>query len=178
MTSLNLPRSLSNNTTADANHVMDNFNAIKDFTNAEVVRTDGSVKAGTSAIADDAVTTAKIATGAVGTTEIAANAVTQDKLPSGTFLLKYQDYSVGPFVDYYGFYTVTDYKITLPTGVTSDEVVSVVGYGGVNNYVTSCQISGKGNQSLVLTMSELLINASVNHIIYSNMATVRVWYTA
>ena len=65
MPSLNFPHTLSNNTVADANHVMADFNAIRDFTNTEVVRTDGSVKAGSSAIATDAVITDKIVNGAV-----------------------------------------------------------------------------------------------------------------
>jgi hypothetical protein len=60
MPSLNFPHTLSNNTVADANHVMADLNAIRDFTNTEVVRTDGSVKASSSAIADSAITNAKI----------------------------------------------------------------------------------------------------------------------
>ena len=79
MTSLNLPRTLSNNTVADANHVMDNFTAIRDFTNVEVVRTDGSVKAGTTAIADNAVTNAKINYSSVPQTTVATTDPTGGK---------------------------------------------------------------------------------------------------
>jgi hypothetical protein len=177
MAALSVPNSFSNNTTADANQVNANFQAVVGWGNG-LVHVDGSVKAQTNSIADDAVTAAKIATGAVGTTEIADGAVTKEKLPTGTFLLKYADYSIGPFVDTYGLYMVTDYKITLPTGVSSVNVVNVEGYGGVNNYFTFCNITGKGDQSLVLTLNEILVSAGLNHVIYSNMATVRVWYVA
>jgi microcystin-dependent protein len=55
MSSLNFPHTLSNNTVADANHVMANFNAIRDFTNTEVVRNDGSVKALLSSLANEVI---------------------------------------------------------------------------------------------------------------------------
>jgi len=64
MASLNYPYSFTNNSTADANQVNSNFAAAKTFVEANVVQTDGSVQAGTSAIADGAVTTAKLATSA------------------------------------------------------------------------------------------------------------------
>lgn len=60
MASLNIPRVLANNTTADANHVMDNFVEVKNFVDSRLVQIDGSVKAPTVAIADNAITTAKI----------------------------------------------------------------------------------------------------------------------
>ncbi len=60
MASLNIPRVLANNTTADANHVMDNFVEVKNFVDSRLVQIDGSVKAPTVAIADNAITNAKL----------------------------------------------------------------------------------------------------------------------
>lgn len=180
MTSLNIPRTLSNNTVADANHVMDNFNAIKDFTNAEVVRTDGSVKAGTNAIADDAVTAAKIATGAVGTTEIADNAVTNAKLPTGYAALTYQDHTIYGLSDPYGlgFWTTADTKLTLTGGKTFANVVSIQCLGGLNAYGTGARIAGLGLQSGVHVATDITVNASVsNNAAAGNYAVVRIWTT-
>ena len=78
--------SFSNNTVADANAVTTNFQNIKNFVEAQTVQVDGSVKATTASIADDAVTAAKIAPNAVGTSEIANDAVTADKVADGATL--------------------------------------------------------------------------------------------
>lgn len=61
MASLSYDYSLSNNTVADATHVMANFTNVKTFVEASAVQVDGSVQAGTAAIANDAVTAAKLA---------------------------------------------------------------------------------------------------------------------
>jgi hypothetical protein len=61
MASLSYDYSLSNNTVADATHVMANFTNVKTFVEASTVQVDGSVQAGTAAIANDAVTAAKLA---------------------------------------------------------------------------------------------------------------------
>lgn len=60
-----IPYTFTNGTPADADQVNANFVAVQQFTEAEVVRTDGSVQAGTAAIANGAVTAAKLAPGVV-----------------------------------------------------------------------------------------------------------------
>lgn len=80
MASLNIPYSFTNGTPSNATEVNSNFSSIKSFVEGSLVQTDGSVKADTIAIADDAITSAKIASNAVGTTEIANDAVTSDKI--------------------------------------------------------------------------------------------------
>jgi hypothetical protein len=60
MASLSYDYSLSNNTVADATHVMSNFNKVKTFVEASTVQVDGSVQAGTAAIANGAVTVDKL----------------------------------------------------------------------------------------------------------------------
>jgi hypothetical protein len=86
MADLGIPYVFSNGSPSNANHVNDNFTEVKNYINNSVVRSDGSVKAGTISIADDAVTAAKIAANAVGTSEIANDAVTADKVADGATL--------------------------------------------------------------------------------------------
>jgi hypothetical protein len=96
MADLGIPYVFSNGSPSNANHVNDNFSEVKNYINGNVVRSDGSVKAGTvsiadvavttAKIADDAVTAAKIAANAVGTSEIANDAVTADKVADGATL--------------------------------------------------------------------------------------------
>jgi hypothetical protein len=96
MADLGIPYVFSNGSPSNANHVNDNFTEVKNYINGNVVRSDGSVKAGTvsiadvavttAKIADDAVTAAKIAANAVGTSEIANDAVTADKVADGATL--------------------------------------------------------------------------------------------
>lgn len=84
MAALNVPYSFTNNTTADATEVNANFNAVKTFTDTEVVRVDGAVQAGTNSISDSAVTTAKIANGAITVAKLAAGvAVSGPQGPQG-----------------------------------------------------------------------------------------------
>lgn len=96
MASLSIPNSFTNNTVASATEVNANFTSVKTYAESALVQVDGSVQAPTVAIAnlavttakiaDDAVTAAKIATNAVGTSEIANDAVTADKvLDNATF---------------------------------------------------------------------------------------------
>ena len=78
MASLNIPYSFVNGTTADASQVNSNFSAVKTFVESQLVTADGSVKAtsssytagsvGTAALADDAVTAAKLADASVDVT--------------------------------------------------------------------------------------------------------------
>jgi|688.fasta_scaffold139322_3 hypothetical protein len=86
MADLGIPYIFSNGSPSNANHVNDNFLEVKNYINNSVIRSDGSVKAGTVSIADDAVTAAKIAANAVGTSEIANDAVTADKVADGATL--------------------------------------------------------------------------------------------
>lgn len=65
MATLDYQHSFQNNTIANALEVMANFNKIKDYFETRVVQIDGSVKAGTAAIDNLAVTTDKIAEGAI-----------------------------------------------------------------------------------------------------------------
>lgn len=79
MAALNIPTSFSNNSTADANQVNGNFQAIVAWTNTDVVRTDGSVKAQTNAIADAAITNAKINYSSVPQTTVSTSDPTGGK---------------------------------------------------------------------------------------------------
>lgn len=80
MASLNVPYSFSNGTVANALDVNSNFTAVKSFVESSLVQADGSVKAGTAAIDDLAVTTGKLADVAVTAAKIANAAVTTDKI--------------------------------------------------------------------------------------------------
>lgn len=64
MASLNIPNAFTNNTVADATQVNQNFDEIETHVNTNLVNIDGSVKAGTSSIADGAVTVGKLASSA------------------------------------------------------------------------------------------------------------------
>jgi hypothetical protein len=78
MASLNIPYSFVNGTTSDASQVNANFQAVKSFVESQLVSADGTVKAtgssytagsvGTAALADDAVTAAKLADASVDVT--------------------------------------------------------------------------------------------------------------
>lgn len=63
MATLNIPNTFSNGTAANATEVNANFGAVKTFVETSVVQSDGSVKAGTSAISDGAITQAKLDSG-------------------------------------------------------------------------------------------------------------------
>jgi hypothetical protein len=87
MASLNIPYSFVNGTTSDASQVNANFQAVKSFVESQLVSADGTVKATsssytagsvvTAALADDAVTAAKLADASVDM----ATAVVTGKLP-------------------------------------------------------------------------------------------------
>lgn len=62
MATLSIPHSFTNNTVASASEVNQNFLNVKAFADASVVQVDGSVQAPTAAIANNAVTLAKLAT--------------------------------------------------------------------------------------------------------------------
>jgi hypothetical protein len=178
MAALNIPTSFSNNSTADANQVNGNFQAIVAWTNTDVVRTDGSVKAQTNAIADDAVTAAKIATGAVGTTEIADASVTAAKLAAGVTTLKFQDHTITGLSDIgFGFgWTTAETKLALTGGKQYGDVVSIQCLGGLNAYGMSARIAGLGLQSGVLLGGEIIVQAAVsNNAAGGNYAIVRIW---
>lgn len=84
MASLNYPYTFTNGTTADANQVMSDLNAVKTFVEGSVVQTDGSVQAPTAAIADGAITSAKIADLTIASGDIADSAITTAKLQNGS----------------------------------------------------------------------------------------------
>lgn len=63
MASLNIPYAFTNGTPANATEVNADFTAVKSFVETQLVSTDGAVKAGTAAIADGAITVAKLAAG-------------------------------------------------------------------------------------------------------------------
>lgn len=65
MPSLNVPVTLSNGSIADANQVMQNFDAIETYSNTYLVDTAGTVKATSASITDGAVITSKINDAAV-----------------------------------------------------------------------------------------------------------------
>lgn len=70
MASLSIPHSFTNNTVASATEVNANFASVKSFAESNVVQVDGSVQAGSTAIANLAVTQGKIADGAVTSAKI------------------------------------------------------------------------------------------------------------
>jgi hypothetical protein len=70
MATLNIPYSFANNTVANANFVNDNFDAVKNFVETSVIQVDGSVQLSTAAIADFAVTSAKIANDSIVNADI------------------------------------------------------------------------------------------------------------
>ena len=179
MAALSVPNSFSNNTTADANQVNANFQAVVGWGNG-LVHVDGSVKAQTNSIADDAVTAAKIATGAVGTTEIANNAVTNAKLPANSFSLTYQDHTITGLSDVgFGFgWQTAETKLTLTGGKTYENVVSIQCLGGLNAYGMSARITGLGLQSGVHNATNVTVQANVsNNAAGGNYAVVRIWTT-
>jgi hypothetical protein len=174
MASLNITNSFSNNTTADANQVNTNFQDVVTWGNT-VVHVDGSVKAQTNSIADDAITAAKIATGAVGTAEIADNAVTNAKLPANSFSVTYQDFTLTGVTNNYGFFT-TEQTVTLAGGKLYTDVIGVVCLGGVNAYGISASITGLGVQGGgVFNNNQVRIAASISNIVAGTTANVRVW---
>ena len=71
--------------TAVAAEVNDNFTKVKTFVESALVQVDGSVKAGTAAIADSAVTTAKINNGAI-TAEKISSALVPSLVPTGSVI--------------------------------------------------------------------------------------------
>jgi hypothetical protein len=78
MAALNIPNSFSNNTTADANQVNANFQAVVGWGNG-LVHVDGSVKAQTNSIADAAITNAKINYSSVPQTTVSTSDPTGGK---------------------------------------------------------------------------------------------------
>ena len=179
MAALNITNSFSNNTTADANQVNANFQDVVSWGNT-VVHVDGSVKAQTNSIADDAITAAKIATGAVGTIEIANNAVTNAKLPANSFSLTYQDHTIYGLTDVgYGFgWATAETKLTLTGGKNHTNVVSIQCLGGLNAYGMSARIAGLGVQSGVHATTDITVQANVsNNAAGGNYAVVRIWTT-
>jgi hypothetical protein len=88
MATLPITYSFSNGSPANANEVNKNFLDVKGFCEAQVVQIDGSVKAPTAAIADGAITAAKLAPGVAisGPTGPAGPAgPTGPQGPTGTF---------------------------------------------------------------------------------------------
>ncbi len=83
MASLSIPNSFTNNTVASATEVNANFTSVKSFAESALVQVDGSVQAPTAAIANLAVTTAKIADGTV-TLEKLATALVNYLIPVGS----------------------------------------------------------------------------------------------
>ena len=73
MASVNIDYSFSNGTTANALEVNANFQSLKAFVDSQLVQADGSVKAGTAALQDSAVTTAKIDNGAVTEAKVSSS---------------------------------------------------------------------------------------------------------
>ena len=70
MASVSITHSLTNGQIADANHVNTNFLDVKNFVEAALVQVDGSVQAGTTALANLAVTEAKIADSSITSAKI------------------------------------------------------------------------------------------------------------
>jgi hypothetical protein len=97
MASLSIPHSFTNNTVASATEVNANFASVKSFAESNVVQVDGSVQAGSTAIANLAVTSGKIADGAITSVkiqdltivngDIADNAITSSKILDNTIVL-------------------------------------------------------------------------------------------
>jgi len=87
MATLNITNTFSNSTVANANEVNTNFGDVKTFVEGSLVHADGTVQAGSSAIATGAVTTAKIADDAVTAAKIGVLTNTTAKTDSFTLAL-------------------------------------------------------------------------------------------
>jgi len=129
MASLNYPYSFTNGTTADATQVNSNFAAAKTFVEANVVQTDGSVQAGTTAIADGAITVAKLAAsvrpGLVHLNTTTMSNETQ-KIISNVFTGTYRKYKV-VVSNYIPTATVSGPLFTLATGGVANTASSFTG---------------------------------------------------
>lgn len=199
MATLPIDYTFTNGYVANANEVNVNFANIKSFCETSLVSTDGAVQAGTAAIADNAVTTAKIANdavtaakiatgavgaseiadGSVGTAELADGAVTASK-KSGFFGIVYEDYGIsGVNVNDPGFreFSGSDHTITLGTGRSYDQIVSVVPLQGVNSWLRLHSIS-TGAWSGVLGANQIIVNCSLGNNVAGNTGAIRVYYRA
>lgn len=79
MATLNIPYAFTNGTPSNATEVNADFTAVKSFVEAQLVSVDGAVKAPTVAIADGAITNAKINYSSVPQTTIATTDPTGGK---------------------------------------------------------------------------------------------------
>lgn len=83
MATLNTTYTFTNGNVAEAGQVNTNFNDIESWVSTNVVQIDGSVQAPTIAIADGAITSAKILNGTIVAEDIAVAAITNAKLNNG-----------------------------------------------------------------------------------------------
>ena len=124
MASLSIPHSFTNNTVASATEVNANFANVKSFAESAVVQVDGSVQAGTTAIANLAVTSGKIADSAITSAKIADGTIVLGDLAAAlvTYLVP-----VGTINAYAGS--------TAPTGWLLCDGTSTSGYTALANIV-------------------------------------------
>lgn len=83
MATLNTTYTFTNGNVAEAGQVNTNFNDVESWVSTNLVQIDGSVQAPTIAIADGAITSAKILNGTIVTDDIADNAITSAKILDG-----------------------------------------------------------------------------------------------
>lgn len=83
MATLNITNTFTNGTAANATEVNQNFTDVKTFVEGSLVHADGTVQAGSSAIATNAIVEAKIAAGAVTEAKL-ASALIQLLTPTGS----------------------------------------------------------------------------------------------
>lgn len=197
MANLNVTYNFTNGNVAEAGQVNQNFEDVEVFVNNQLVRTDGAVQAPTIAIADlaitsakianDAVTADKIAANAVGSSEIADGSVGTDELAngavtaakkSGFYGVTYQDFTItGVMNDADVMFTSgSDHVITFSGGKTFNDVVSVVPNAGINSTVTLYHVE-LGAQSGILNSNQARVNCSISNTIDTGGAVnVRVWF--
>jgi microcystin-dependent protein len=108
MATLNIPNTFSNGTAANATEVNANFSAVKTFVETALVQADGSVKAGTSAINDGAITQAKLDSGVLNLLSPVGSILQYggSSAPSGWLLCTGTELSITTYQSLYNVLTV------------------------------------------------------------------------
>jgi microcystin-dependent protein len=109
MASLNIPNSFSNGTAANATEVNANFSAVKSFVETALVQADGSVKAGTAAIDNGAITQSKLDSGVLNLLS-PVGAIIQfggASAPTGWFICDGTEKSITTYQTLYNVLTAT-----------------------------------------------------------------------
>lgn len=106
---------------------------------------------------------------AVNTASIQANAVTPAKLQSGMYGVSYIDLAITMSTSY------VQRTVTIPGGKNYTDVVSIIPYNGVNDYVGIAEII-LGNWSGVLLPTQAVINCRLGNAVASTTGIVRFYF--